>query len=189
VFLTTNLGADIITGLCVGEAAPDPAEVVAALRPMLNHALGPAWLARTTVVPFYPLGPHALEDIARLKLARIAARMHEAQRVALRFAPTVAKHIVARCVDAETGARNIDFILESSLLPQLSTRVLERLADGALSEDLEVDLDAAGELTVSFARPKPPTASRPRTKKRASPPARAKAPPRAARTPDGRGQR
>ncbi|MBI4951481.1 MAG: type VI secretion system ATPase TssH [Myxococcales bacterium] len=177
VFLTTNLGADIITGLCAGEAAPDPAEVVAALRPTLNHALGPAWLARTTVVPFSPLGPHALEDIARLKLGRIAARMHEAHRVAVRFAPTVAKHIVARCVDAETGARNIDFILESSLLPQLSTRVLERLADGALSEDLEVDLDAAGELTVRFARPKEPKA-----------PTRPK-PRRAPRTPRGPGPR
>ncbi len=38
--------------------------------------------------------------------------------------------IVARCKEVESGARNIDNILSRTVLPELSARILSRLADG-----------------------------------------------------------
>ena len=38
--------------------------------------------------------------------------------------------IIARCREVESGARNIETILNRTMLPELSARILARLADG-----------------------------------------------------------
>ena len=149
IFLTTNLTADLIQSMCEGGTRPSPAEVLAAIRPVLSGALQPAWLARTTIVPFYPLDTPALAMIARLKLQEIAARVAETHGVEMPFSDQVVTQIAARCADVETGARNIDFILVGTLLPMISSALLARMAGGPASSRMEVYVDAAGELALS----------------------------------------
>jgi type VI secretion system protein VasG len=38
--------------------------------------------------------------------------------------------VAARCTEVESGARNVDNILTNSLLPDISVRLLERIAAG-----------------------------------------------------------
>jgi type VI secretion system protein VasG len=144
IFLTTNLGAERIASACEGEAAPDPAEVVAVLRPMLNKALQPAWLARTTVVPFFPLGRAALAEIAEMKLLALGKRVQTSYRAELRVGAGVVDHVVSLCVDAETGARNIDFVVNETILPLLSARVLERMAEGGRVPGMTLVVEGRG---------------------------------------------
>ena len=60
-------------------------------------------------------------------------------------ADAVVESVVARCREAESGARAVDRILTHSLLPQISNEVLARMATGEPFARVEVDLDPAGE--------------------------------------------
>jgi type VI secretion system protein VasG len=57
---------------------------------------------------------------------------------------------VDRCTEVETGARNIDYILQGSLLPRISTEILTRMAEGAVPEKLRLGIDPEGEFTLDF---------------------------------------
>jgi type VI secretion system protein VasG len=150
IFLTTNLTAEVIQQMCAEPPRPSPARLLDAIRPLLSSALGAAWLARATVVPFYTLGPAALAEIARQKLAALAARLRDAQKIEVDVDERVAAQIAARCIEVETGARNIDFILQRRLLPRITAALLGRLAEGALPARVRIGLDGAGELTVTL---------------------------------------
>jgi type VI secretion system protein VasG len=149
LFLTTNLTADFIQRLCADPPYPPAAELCDEIRPALSRALQPAWLARTTLVPFTPLDAAALREITALKLQRLAERLREAQRVELVVGDQVIDQIARRCTEVETGARNVDFILQGSLLPKITAELLGRLASGASAPRMLVGLDAEGGLTVS----------------------------------------
>ncbi|MCL5270481.1 MAG: hypothetical protein M1457_08020, partial [bacterium] len=55
-----------------------------------------------------------------------------------------------RCTEVETGARNIDHILNGTLLPMVSTRILEQMAAGPLPSSLHLGLDEAGGFALQF---------------------------------------
>jgi len=46
------------------------------------------------------------------------------------FAEDLVQLVADRCKEVDTGARNIDHILTRSLLPDLSAKMLGRLAEG-----------------------------------------------------------
>jgi type VI secretion system protein VasG len=150
VFMTTNLGADVIQELCAGAEVPDRAEVVAAIEPTLRRALQPAWLARTTVVPLYPLKRQALHEITVLKLETLAGRLKEAQRVEFVTGAGVVDRITEQSTDVETGARNIDFILQGKLMPMMSAELLGRLCTGEATARMLLGVDATGHFTVAL---------------------------------------
>jgi type VI secretion system protein VasG len=152
VLMTTNLGAEIIQERCADASQPSPAELHEALLPLLRQALHPAWLARTTVVPFYSLPTTALSAIAQIKLEGLGRRLRESHRVELSTAPEVVEAIAARCTDVATGARNIDFILAGSLLPAISAELLGDLAERAAGTRMVIGLDAEGDFTARLSR-------------------------------------
>jgi type VI secretion system protein VasG len=150
VFMTSNLGATAIHQLCDGDHPPSAQSVLEVVQPMLRKALGAAWLARTNVVLFYPLRPGALAEIAELKIANLAARLRAAHRIELAVDPGVVEAIAARCTDVETGARNIDYILEGQILPAISAALLGGIAERALGSRLALGLDASGAFTAKL---------------------------------------
>ncbi len=150
IFIATNLASDVIQQLCAAGSSPDLKEIQDGVRPVLSKALQPAWLARTTVVPYLSLGPDALREIAKLKVGKIGKRLHESHRMAFEHDPKVIDRIVDRCTEVETGARNIDYILQGSLLPRISTELLTRMAEGSVPESLRLGLDSQGEFTLDF---------------------------------------
>jgi type VI secretion system protein VasG len=46
--------------------------------------------------------------------------------------------ITARCTEVETGARNIDHIVERTLLPELAAELLSRVTEGESIEKIEI---------------------------------------------------
>lgn len=141
VMLTSNLATDVITEMC-SDADCTVDAINEAIRPILNQYFKPALLARMTVLPYKILSTDALHDITRLKLDKLAKMLKNNNGVSLVYGDDVVDQIVDRCHDSETGARNIDFIINVNLLPKLSAYVLQAMNNGG-------DMPASITLSIS----------------------------------------
>ena len=149
VILTSNLGTEQIMALCEGER-PDVDTIVDAIRPVLSNHFKPALLARMTVVPYGPMDPAILTEIAHLKLGKLAERLTKAHGVTTRFDDALIAELVSRCTEGETGARALDHAMRGSLMPVLARGLLEKMAGDGVPKNLEVGLaDGAWDLRFS----------------------------------------
>ncbi|MBU1701603.1 MAG: type VI secretion system ATPase TssH [Candidatus Eisenbacteria bacterium] len=155
IFLTSNLATDLITGLSTGPVPPSCEEIVKAIRPTLSQHFKPALLARMEIVPFYTLGTDVLKDIVVLKLKQIGNRLMESHKMKFDIDPAVVDLIANRCTEVETGARNIDHIIRQTLLPLLSTSILEKMAEGPLGDSVKLGVAEDESFTLNFAEPEP----------------------------------
>jgi type VI secretion system protein VasG len=132
ILLTTNVGTDLIMGMCKDpELMPEPEGIANALRQPLLKAFPAALLGRLVAIPYYPLNDEMLAGIIRLQLGRIARRIDENHRVPLTYDDAVIQLITERCREVESGARVVDAILTNTLLPAISQEVLKRTLDGS----------------------------------------------------------
>jgi type VI secretion system protein VasG len=138
IFMTSNLGGDIIAAL-YEEGQPSEKVLDEALRPILNQFFKPALLGRLTVVPYAPMAKDILRELVEIRLAALRERFWQRRALNLLWSPTVIDSLVESCQAVESGARNIDRVLNSSLLPNLSILALGGLNQG-LSQ-VEIDLD------------------------------------------------
>jgi type VI secretion system protein VasG len=151
IIMTANTGSDLIAKLCADpETAPDAPGLAEALRPELLTVFKPAFLGRVTLVPYFPLSEGIIRRIVELQLGRIVGRVAENYRATLDYAPELVDVIAARCRESDSGARNVEQILAHGLLPELSARLLERMAAGQPLREAHVTVDAAGELSYSL---------------------------------------
>ncbi|NEX64800.1 type VI secretion system ATPase TssH [Noviherbaspirillum galbum] len=128
ILLTSNAAQDVITQACSQGRRPDPGELVERLRPALLRQFSPAFMGRLVLVPYYPLGDEQIRNIVDLKLEKLAQRFADNHNAKFTWEDSVSSLITARCTEVDSGARNIDFILTQTVLPQLSSLVLERLS-------------------------------------------------------------
>ena len=150
IFMTSNLGSDAVMDHCLrATAKPDPADLADIVRPYLTRHFKAAFMGRVTVVPFFPLTPREIGEIARLKLARIQRRMRENHRAELTVSPAAIDAIVARANEVDSGARSIDAVLTETLLAELSDGILRRMVDDLPFTAIDVDVNDIG-FTYNF---------------------------------------
>ena len=131
ILLTSNAGTDLILKLCADpDTRPDSNALRDAIRPELLKSFKDAFLGRITVVPYFPLTADVLRKIIRLKLGRVADRMKESYRAPFTYDDAVVTAILGRCNEAESGARIVDKIINTTLLPEISRRLLAAVAEG-----------------------------------------------------------
>lgn len=131
IIMTSNAGTDTIAKLCADpELRPEPEALTEALRPDLLKVFKPAFLGRCNVITYYPLTDEVMRLIVGINLRRIARRVKESYGVAFTAEEAVTDAIIARCREVESGARNIETILNRTMLPELSALILARLAEG-----------------------------------------------------------
>jgi type VI secretion system protein VasG len=150
VLLTSNLASDTIVSMANGPVRPDVDELMNAIRPALIKHFKPALLGRMTVVPFYPISVDAMKQIVALKMDQVGKRLMESHRMKFMYVPEVVELISQRCTEVESGARNIDHIINGTLLPMISTQILERMGTGTLTDSLGVELDSDKNFTLKF---------------------------------------
>ncbi|HEX5719913.1 MAG TPA: type VI secretion system ATPase TssH [Thermoanaerobaculia bacterium] len=143
ILLTSNAAAEVIEDACREGARPDPAALLEELRPALLRWFRPALLARLVIVPYYTLGADEIVRIVELKLRSIKQRIRENHAAELTFDEGLIESLAGRC-NPESGAREIDQILTQTLLPELSTRILERMAKGVSFTKIHVSVDEMG---------------------------------------------
>lgn len=131
IFLTSNVGTDLIMKLCADEeTAPDAEKFAQAIRPELLKEFEPAFLGRLIVVPYYPISDGMMKQIVVLELNKIGKRLHENQNIAFSYDEALVDAIASRCTEVESGARNVDHIITRTLLPEISREFLSRMAEG-----------------------------------------------------------
>ena len=129
IILTTNVGTDLIMGMCKDpELLPDAEGISKALRAPLLKTFPAALLGRIVVIPYYPLSDDMLGRIIRLQMDRVVTRIDRNHGVALSYDEDVVKLIASRCTEPESGGRMIDAILTNTLLPEISREFLTRLS-------------------------------------------------------------
>jgi type VI secretion system protein VasG len=139
IILTSNVGTDLIMGLCKDpDLMPDGEGLAKALRAPLLKVFPPALLGRTVTVPYFPLSDSVLGQIIRLQLGRIAARMKQNHDAELQYDEAVVKLISLRCTEPESGGRMIDAILTNAVLPRIGQEVLSRMAEGKATHAVKV---------------------------------------------------
>lgn len=101
-----------------------------AIRQALERHFPHAFLARLTVIPYYPLSMADLTQIVHLKLKGLADRLFQQHHAQLIYTHQDVADIAAQCTDPHQGARSIDHILTQQILPGLSGRILESRGQG-----------------------------------------------------------
>ncbi len=149
IFLTSNLASELLSDH--GATHPDATteELVNLIRPTLTRHFKPALLARMTIVPYVPFPADVLAEIVRLKLDRLILTMKQNNRMTLTYGEALIPHIALLCDVSDAGARNIDHVIQSRILPVLSKELVTRLAEGAMPEEVHLDLKD-GQLTFAF---------------------------------------
>ena len=131
ILLTTNVGSEVIAGLCKDpELTPEPEALAKALREPLLKVFPPALLGRLVTIPYYPLTDEVLGRIVRLQLERIRRRVQDNHKIPFDYDEDVVKLVVSRCTESESGGRMIDAILTNTVLPRVSEEFLKRLVEG-----------------------------------------------------------
>ncbi|CAB3957224.1 type VI secretion system ATPase TssH [Achromobacter ruhlandii] len=133
IILTSNVGSSTIMQACLNKSAeerPDPDALQELLAPQLYKAFKPAFLGRMKTIAYYPVDDDALARIIGLKLTRIAERVQANHRAVFDWDDALVEAVLARCTEVDTGARNVDHILNGTLLPQIAEQVLGRMAQG-----------------------------------------------------------
>ena len=148
IILTSNVGSQAVMQACLNKGAdelPDADALAETLRPQLYKAFKPAFLGRMKVVPYYPISDDVLAEIIELKLERIRRRIESNHKAVFEWDESLVDAVLARCTEVDSGARNVDHILNGTLLPEVAQQVLERIANGAAIERISVRATEAGE--------------------------------------------
>jgi type VI secretion system protein VasG len=124
IFLTSNLGSDAISSLYDSDKVVEPVVLRKAITPALSQFFKPALLGRMTIIPYTGISPSIMKELVSMKLARVATRLLAAHNITLIWGDDAIDSIAASCTAVETGARNIDHIINDTLLPEISNILL-----------------------------------------------------------------
>jgi type VI secretion system protein VasG len=149
IFMTSNLASEVIFQK-MEEGVNSPDDLLEELRPYLNQYFRPEFLGRIKPIVLLPLGPDVMENIVILKLSRVGKRLKENQNLKVEFTTPVIKEIVTSCTRWETGARNIDAIIDRRISPEISEQLLGFMADEKVPSNLKVGKDKSGNFTYKF---------------------------------------
>ena len=99
IIMTSNAGEEHIRAICAqSEERPDPEVLLDNFRPQLLNFFKPAFLGRTTVIPYYPLGDEDLLKICKINMSRIEKRIKSHYGAAFSYHDDVMLHIRSESV-------------------------------------------------------------------------------------------
>ena len=149
IFMTSNLASDILFQKYNG-GMTSPDDLFEELRPYLNQYFRPEFLGRIKPIVFLPLNAEAMRPIVEMKLNKIKKRLMQNRKMEVTFDKKVIDDIAESCTRAETGARNIDAIIDRKLAPEISSQMLTFMAEGNEPDKLMVSKAKDGSFKYKF---------------------------------------
>jgi len=143
ILLTSNTGSSAIMQACLNlpvKEWPTAEELIVHLKPNLYQRFKPAFLGRMRVVPFFPLHDELLLRIITHKLGKITARLEQQYTTKVTYSEDLIELLLSRCTEVDSGARNVDNILNASVLPALATEILVCLAEQKLPKQIFINV-------------------------------------------------
>lgn len=143
ILLTSNVGSSAMMQACLNQPRenwPDTNTLIDQLKPSLYQQFKPAFLGRMQIVPYYPLHDELLIRIIQHKLAKIIQRIQQQYAMQVTYNENVLELLLSRCTEIDSGARNIDHILNASILPALATEILMAMSEEKLPKLIHIDV-------------------------------------------------
>lgn len=130
ILMTSNLGSDPIMQMLDEQPEVTEGDLHELLRPLLRDHFQPALLARFQTVIYRPLAQAAMRSIVGMKLAQVSTRLQRHYGMTTEIGESLYDALTAACLLPDTGARNIDSLLNQQILPVLSRQLLTHMAAG-----------------------------------------------------------
>ncbi|MGP2514508.1 type VI secretion system ATPase TssH [Yersinia sp. 2545 StPb PI] len=150
ILMTANLGSDHLMQLLDEQPEATHSDLHELLRPILRDHFQPALLARFQTLIYRPLDATALRTIVEMKLAQVAKRLNKHYGLHCSIEESLYDTLVAACLLPDTGARNIDSLLNQQILPVLSQQLLSRMSEQQRTTSLTLGWDEADGITLEF---------------------------------------
>ncbi|HGY1229628.1 TPA: type VI secretion system ATPase TssH [Citrobacter farmeri] len=128
ILMTSNLGSDPLMQLLGEKPDATEGELHELLRPILRDHFQPALLARFQTVIYRPLAETAMRTIVEMKLAHVSKRLHRHYGLLTQIDESLYDALTSACLLPDTGARNVDSLLNQQILPVLSQQLLRHMA-------------------------------------------------------------
>ncbi|WP_151869542.1 type VI secretion system ATPase TssH [Acinetobacter sp. TUM15509] len=142
ILLTSNTGSSAIMQACLNQPVedwPHAEDLIEHLKPSLYKQFKPAFIGRMRIVPYLPLHDELLVRIIKHKLGKIVARIEKQYATQVQYSDDLIELLLNRCTEVDSGARNVDNILNSTVLPALATEILVALAEHKLPKSIVID--------------------------------------------------
>ncbi len=149
IIMTSNAASSTLAEY-FGQSEWDEKELLERIRPELLEDFRPAFLGRTTIVPYFPLSKDVLQTIIGINLRKIEKRLVERYDAEFKYADNVMEFLLEKCKDPDTGARNAENVINKTLLPAVSNACLSALAQGQEITVVNVTVNDEGEFSVSL---------------------------------------
>lgn len=128
ILMTSNLGSDHLMQLLDEQPEASEGDLHELLRPTLRDHFQPALLARFQTVIYRPLAEAAMRTIVEMKLAQVSKRLNRHYGLTTQIDESLYDALTAACLLPDTGARNVDSLLNQQILPVLSQQLLTHMA-------------------------------------------------------------
>ncbi|SFN14897.1 type VI secretion system protein VasG [Candidatus Pantoea varia] len=138
ILMTSNLGSDHLMQLLDEQPEATEAELHELLRPILRDHFQPALLARFQTVIYRPLNESAMRTIVEMKLNQVSQRLKRHYGLTTHIGESLYDALAAACLLPDTGARNVDSLLNQQILPVLSQQLLTHMADRQKPQSLRL---------------------------------------------------
>lgn len=130
ILMTANLGSDLLMQLLDEQPEDSESDLHELLRPVLRGHFQPALLARFQTVIYRPLPAAALRGIVGMKLGQVSQRLACHYGMTATLSESLFDALTEACLLPDTGARNVDILLNQQILPALSQQLLSHMAAG-----------------------------------------------------------
>ena len=150
ILMTSNLGSEMLMQKIDEQPDASEADLQELLRPTICDHFQPALLARFQTVIYRPLAAEAMRIIVQMKLGQVSQRLARHYGLRTEISAELYDALTAACLLPDTGARNVDSLLNQQILPVLSQQLLQCQATGQLPETLSLDWDEEDGVLMAF---------------------------------------
>lgn len=150
ILMTSNLGSDHLMQLLDEQPESTEGDLHELLRPILRDHFQPALLARFQTVIYRPLAEAAMRTIVEMKLLQVSKRLHRHYGLTTQINESLYDALTAACLLPDSGARNVDNLLNQQILPVLSQQLLTHMAAKQKPHSLTLGWDDEEGIVLAF---------------------------------------
>ncbi|EGT0661655.1 type VI secretion system ATPase TssH [Citrobacter werkmanii] len=150
ILMTSNLGSDRLMQLLDEQPEATDADLHELIRPILRDHFQPALLARFQTVIYRPLGQVAMRTIVEMKLNQVSQRLQRHYGITTTIDDSLLDALTSSCLLPDTGARNIDSLLNQQILPVLSQQLLIQMAERQKPQSISLGWDDEEGIVLDF---------------------------------------
>lgn len=147
IFMTSNLATQEITALCTQDENVSMKTITETITPTLSAYLKPALLGRMNVIPYKNLSKGSLGEITRLHLSSVEKRLTN-KKIKFDYEEAVIEYIVSLSSATDTGARNIDLVVNTELLPKISKEILTYALEDKVLKSIKLCFSEADKIYI-----------------------------------------